>query len=83
MHEPAYKPTQWIIYKQGETGGFGSILGGTYTGESWLYSVHGPIVDTTYAEVYEEEITHFYENGSWLEPESGGIGRASAYTEQA
>lgn len=83
MQEPAYKPTQWIIYKQGETGGFGRIIGGTYNGEAWIYSVRGPKTDTTYTEVYEGDITFFYENGSWLEPQHAGIGRASVYTEEA
>lgn len=83
MQEPAFKPTQWIIFKQDDGGGFGRIVGGTFNGESWIYSVRGPITDTTYAEVGEEEITHFYENGSWLEPHNAGMGKASAYTEQS
>ncbi len=83
MNEPAYKPNQWILFKQDEAGGFGEIVGGTYNGETWVYSVKGPIIDTTYAEVYEEDVTHFYENNSWLERQHGSAGAASVYTEQS
>jgi hypothetical protein len=82
MQLPSYKPDQWVVYEQGQTGGFGRILGASFNGESWVYSLRGPIVDTTYAEVYEPEITHFYENGSWLEAKHGNIGgKTSAYTD--
>ena len=82
MNEPAYKPDQWVIYRQDGAGGFGQIVGGVHNGETWVYSVRGPITDTTFAEAYEDEITHFYENGSWLEPQHAGVGKTSVYTEQ-
>jgi len=82
MQEPAYKPDQWIIYQQGEGGGFGQIVGGRYSSEAWIYSIKGPITDTTYASVREDEITFFNENGSWLEPQQGSLGKTSAYSNE-
>ena len=82
MIEPIYKPDQWIIYRQGDGGGFGQIVGGSHDGDAWIYSVRGPITDTTFATTRQDEITHYYENGSWLEPHSGGMANGSAYTDQ-
>jgi hypothetical protein len=83
MNEPIYKPEQWIIYQQGESAGFGQIVGGSYDGEMWNYSIKGSLLDTTFALARQNEIIRYYENGSWLEPRSGGIGNGSAYTTSA
>lgn len=83
MIEPAYKPEQWVIYRfQDGTGGFGRITGGVFVSAEWNYSISGPDLDATYTSALQSEITHYYENGSWLEPQSTGVGRASVYTEQ-
>jgi|GEM_PF-5005245 len=83
MNGPKFKPEQWVMYKQGEAGGFGEIRGGFFDGETWLYSVYGPVIDTTFASVQQEEITHIYESGSWIEAHHETGGQSSAYTEQS
>ena len=83
MNEPAYKPEQWVIYKQDAVGGFGQIVGAQFDSEVWTYSVRGVSLDTTYVSIREDEITHFNENGSWLEPQHAGTGNGSVYTEQS
>lgn len=81
MNEPGYKPDQWILYSSEAASGFGQIVGGTHDGSEWTYSVKGPILDTTLEAVPESSITHFYENGSWLEARHGSSAAASAYTQ--
>ena len=83
MKEPQYKPEQWVVYAfEDGTGGFGRIVGAYFNGSDWNYTIHGTNLDTTYVSATTEEITYFYENGSWLEPQHAGVGRASVYTDQ-
>lgn len=80
MNTPQYRPEQWVLYEDvGESGGFGRIVGAAYDGETWHYSVHGPSTDTTYASPKEDEITHVYESGSWIESHHSAGGQESAY----
>lgn len=78
MKEPMYRPEYWVTYQQGETGGFGRIIGGSFDGESWHYTIQGSLTDGTHCSVREEEIGYLFQNGSWLAP-SGGGNHASAY----
>lgn len=83
MREPLYKPEHWVTYQQGTGGGFGRIVGASFDGTTWIYSVAGPVLNTTYAGVQESEITMLFENGSWLAPRQNGSGNVggSAYTD--
>ena len=78
MKEPIYKPEHWITYQQGETGGFGRIVGGHFNSESWYYTVEGASADGTHTAVRESEIRFLFTNGSWLAPTSTGSS-GSAY----
>ena len=78
MHEPLYKPDFWVTYQQGETGGFGQIIGGVYDGETWHYTIKGSRVDGTHTSVRQDEFGYLFQNGSWLAP-TGGASNESAY----
>lgn len=93
MNTPLFRPEQWVLYEHASEGGdeiitettagFGKIVGGSYDGESWCYSVHGPMADTTYVVVPEASITHILESGSWMERHHDVDSRqSSAYTSQ-
>lgn len=82
MTIPTFQPDQWVIYKQDQTGGFGQIIGASFDGEAWNYSLRGPAIDTTFTAVTELDITHTYENGSWIEMNREVASHASAYTDQ-
>lgn len=83
MNEPAYKPDEWVVYQKDETyGGFGKIVGGSFTEEGWFYVVSGPLLDTTFVSIHQDEIIRLFENGSWLEPRRGANGGTSIYTNQ-
>ena len=77
MKEPVKKPNQWIVYKKGESGGFGEIVGGYYNGQDWFYTVKGATTDGSLVTVRDDEIAYAYEGGSWLAP-TGLVGQ-SAY----
>ena len=83
MTDPLYKPEHWITYKTGNAGGYGKIVGASFNGASWVYSVAGPLLDTTYFGVQEADITAVFENNSWLAPRQNGGGDSggSAYTD--
>lgn len=78
MQEPLYKPEHWITFQQGNTGGFGQIVGGSFDGETWLYTVEGSLADNPRRAVREDEVTYLFTNGSWLAPTHLG-GSGSAY----
>jgi hypothetical protein len=78
MNEPIYKPENWVTFQQGEEGGFGRIVGGSYDGETWHYTVAGSLADGSHQSVKEGEIGFLFQNGSWLAPTSSG-GHASIY----
>ncbi len=78
MKEPAYKPETWVSFQQDEVGGFGRIIGGSFDGESWEYTIQGSSVDGLLYSAREDEIGYVLQNGSWLAPT--GIGNhGSAY----
>lgn len=83
MTDPRYKPQYWVTYQQGQTGGYGQIVGATFDGQAWVYSVAGPSLNTAYTGVKEAEIIALYENSSWMAPRQNGGGNAggSAYTD--
>lgn len=66
MKQPTYKPEAWVLYQQESTGGYGHIIGASFNGEVWLYTVAGPQADGSHATVREDEITQILQNGSWL-----------------
>ena len=80
MHEPLYKPEHWILYQQGDNGGFGQIVGGTFGADGWHYTLRGIQLDTTLTSVSENDIIFAYEQNSWIAPTHLG-GAGSAYTD--
>ena len=82
MITPLFKPQQWVLYQQENSGGYGAIVGATFDDQGWLYSIKGPELDTTSIAVAELDITHTYENGSWIEMNHETGTSASAYTDQ-
>lgn len=72
MKAPTYKPDNWVTFEQGEGGGFGRIIGGSFDGEAWVYTVSGAEEDGSHQTVREDEIGYLFQNGSWLAPT--GIG---------
>lgn len=81
MQEPKYKPEHWVIYQQGESGGFGRISGGTFNGQGWYYTVQGAIATGQPHSVAETEIAYLYneDDKSWIAPAQAG-GQSSVYT---
>ncbi len=79
MKAPIYKPENWVNFEQGETGGFGKIVGGSFDGEGWLYIIAGSIADGSHTVAREDEITYLFQNGSWLAPSGNGGQGDSAY----
>ncbi len=79
MKEPIYKPEYWVTYQQGEAGGFGRIIGGSFDGETWLYTVKGVHANGDLQAVREDEIGYLFQNGSWLAPTGSGARGTSAY----
>ena len=77
MKEPLKKPGQWIVFEHGDGGGFGEIIGGSFTDGMWYYTVKGAHVDGVHTEVADSSITYTYEGGSWLAPT--GTSSQSAY----
>jgi hypothetical protein len=67
-----------ITFQQGNTGGFGQIVGGSFDGTTWLYTVEGGLGENSRRAVQENEITYLFTNGSWLAPTHLG-GSGSAY----
>lgn len=80
MTEPTYKPEQWVTFEQNGTGGFGQIIGGSFSGSAWSYNVKGALANSQNHSVKESEIAHLLTNGSWLAPTHIG-GSGSAYTD--
>ena len=84
MNEPSYKPNEWVVYQKDEDfGGFGQIVGGSYSTEGWYYVLSGPLLDTTFVSVHQDEIIRLFENGSWLEPRHNGAGSSAYAADQA
>lgn len=78
MNEPAYKPSTWILFQQGDGGGFGQVIGGNYDGETWVYTVSGSLQGGELRGVRQEEVTFLLDNGTWLAP-TNFSGENSAY----
>jgi len=78
MKQPTYKPETWITFQQGETGGFGRIVGATFDGEAWVYSVAGANADGSHHAVRETEVSQLFQNNSWLTPTTAASS-SSAY----
>ncbi|MGV9002300.1 MAG: hypothetical protein ACOH18_05100 [Candidatus Saccharimonadaceae bacterium] len=68
MKEPIYKPDMWVSYQQDEVGGFGRIIGGSFDGENWHYTIAGSREDGSSHSAKETEIGYVMQNGSWLAP---------------
>ena len=81
MQEPKYKPEHWVIYQQGETGGFGRISGGIFNGQSWYYTVQGSVATGQPHSVSEAEIIFLFneDDKSWTSPAQAN-GQTSAYS---
>ena len=80
MKEPTYKPHDWIAFEQGDLGGFGQVIGGSFSEDGWEYIVSGSLAGGSDRAVREDEISLVLQNGSWLAPSHFG-GHGSAYTE--
>ena len=78
MKEPQFKPEYWVTYKQGEIGGFGRIIGGTFDGAAWHYTIQGSLADGSDNSVLESDITYLFQNGTWIST-AGGPNNSSAY----
>lgn len=78
MKQPTYKPEAWVLFQQGNNGGYGQVIGATFDGSAWLYTVTGSRVFGTYTTVREEEIKQVLQNGSWLTVTAASAS-ASAY----
>lgn len=78
MKEALYKPEHWITFEQGQGGGFGQIIGGSYDGTHWYYTVQGALANGEHQSVREDEVAYLFQNGSWLAPTHLGGGN-SAY----
>lgn len=78
MKQPTYKPEAWVLYEQGNGGGYGHVVGATYSGETWLYTVAGTRADGSHTIIREEEVKQVLQNGSWLTVTTTGAS-ASAY----
>ena len=82
MTTPLFKPLQWVLYQQTEVGGYGKVVGATFDDQGWLYSIKGPAADTTSVIIPEDDISHAYENGSWIAINRETGTSESAYTDQ-
>lgn len=79
MQEPTYKPGQWVAYQQGNTGGFGEIIGGRHDGNVWRYTVQNSSKNSD-AVVLAEEIKFTLEGGNWMAP-NHIVGNSSVYAQ--
>ena len=79
MHEPTYKPNQWVLYElDADTAGFGVIVGGVFNDATWHYNVRGVTDSETNVQVSQDEVKYILENGNWTAPQHFG-GSNSAY----
>lgn len=79
MKQPAYKPSQWVLYElEEDAAGFGQIVGGVHIDGNWKYHVRGATDSDTNVQVPEDAITFILENGNWTAPQHFG-GSNSAY----
>lgn len=79
MNTPYFKPARWVMYEQDDQGGYGEIVGASHDAQGWHYSIKGPLVNTTYARIHEDNITHTLENNSWAEINRSVASAESAY----
>ena len=79
MKTPTYKPDTWVTFQQGETGGYGRIVGASFNNEGWFYIITGSNADGSHHSVREDEIVQSFQNNSWLSVTTSGGSSASVY----
>lgn len=82
MKQPAYKPETWVLFQQGETGGYGHVIGASFENGTWLYTVAGSLGDGSTRAVREEDITQLLQSGSWQAISVSAGNGGSAYQDQ-
>ena len=79
MHDPKYKPDQWVLYDNPDSlTGFGKVTGGDYS-DGWIYTVVGADHNR---QIAEDDVISILENGNWTKPQHFG-GADSAYADNA
>lgn len=53
---PAYKPSQWLRYNYGDTQAVSKVVGASFNGSVWQYTVTDPSNPDAYVQITEDGV---------------------------